>query len=162
MSAVNALLVRIGELLPGGLVVITHSPLNADARRPAGTVTQLANYSTAIHFTKLGSGENTHIDVRVDSKVGSEETRFQLDVVAGKLPEGNGPEVRQIKWTPKRGPTKGEVVRSVLREQGVTAKTKDVVELVNARLTGGETVSTKYVNNIKKGFQEEKGTTGVL
>jgi hypothetical protein len=156
MSAVNALLVRIGELLPGGLVVITHSPLDADARRPAGTVTQLANYSTAIHFTKLGSSENTRIDVRVDSKVGSEETRFQLDVVTEKSPEGNGGEIRQIKWAPKKGPTKGEVVKSVLREQGATAKTKDVVELVNARLTSGETVSPKYVNIIKKELTKEE------
>jgi hypothetical protein len=163
MSDVNALLVEIAELLPGGLVVITHSPLNAESKRPAGTVTQLANYSTAIHFTKLGSSENTHIDVRVDSKFGSEEARFQLDVVAGKSPEGNGSEVRQIKWAQKKGPTKGEVIRSILGEQGATARTTDVVELVNARLGGGETVSPKYVNIIKKELtKEEKGTTGVL
>lgn len=163
MADVNALLVQIGEMLPGGLVVITHSPLNADAKRPAGTVTQLANYTTAIHFSKKRRNGETHIDVTVDSKTGSEETSFALAVELGDSPEGSGSEVRQIKFAPKKRLTKKEVVTNVLEQEGIDVRTSEVVDIANGRLEPGEKVTARYVNKIKKEFQEEeKGTTGVL
>src|SRR5437588_1667863 len=155
MSAVNALFVKIGGMLPGALMVITHSPLDTDARRPAGTITQLANYATAIHFRKAGSAGQTHIDVQVDSKIGCEETNFTLDVTLSKSPEGEN-EVRKIECAKTMRLTKKQILVEVFKEQGLTAKTKDVVDAVTARLSKGDTVSTKYVTNIRRELQKEE------
>src|SRR5437763_2904906 len=128
-----------------------------DTKRQAENVTKLANYSTAIHFAKKrGTNGQTSIDVRIDSKISGEETGFTLAVELGDSPDKGKKEVRQIKWTPQHGPTKGQLVKKVFEEQGLDAKTKDVVELVNARLQGRGTVTPKYVNVIKKQLKKEE------
>ena len=56
MQDVNAAIVRLSRVSP--LIVITHSPWNRRHRRAAGTITQFANFTVAMHYEKLrlGSG----------------------------------------------------------------------------------------------------------
>src|SRR5436309_17373 len=165
MAEVNALFVKIGEMLPGGLTVITHSPLDTEAKRPAGTVTQLANYTTAIHFRKTIGNGKTQVDVRVDSKLGCEEDHFLLDVILGESPEGET-EVRKVEYSKKKQVTKKEIVIAVFKSEGLEAKTGDVVAATISRLPEGETVTDRYVNTIRKELQkeesEQRGTSSTL
>lgn len=81
MQPIMALIIRLSRECP--VVLVTHSPWDKRAKRAAGTVTQTANFLTAIHFEKKRdpkTGE-TFARVTVDSKVGAEETDFSLKLV---------------------------------------------------------------------------------
>ena len=81
MQPIMALIIRLSRECP--VVLVTHSPWDKRAKRAAGTVTQTANFLTAIHFVKKRdpmTGE-TFARVTVDSKVGAEETDFSLKLV---------------------------------------------------------------------------------
>jgi hypothetical protein len=153
MAGVNKLVVEIGDMLPCGLMVITHSPQSHDAKRPAGTVTQLANYSTAIHFEKTRVG----INVRVDSKFGSEHTNFCLNIETGERPGGHGgeKEVRRVNFTDDKPVAKKEIIAAVFKENGLDANINEVVDIVTARLGNGETVSGRHVNKVRNEMRRE-------
>lgn len=156
MGPVMAAIIEMAGLIPGGLWVITHSPLNKEATRPAGTITQLANYSTALHFAKGFNEGKTCVDVKVDSKFGGEETEFCLAIEGGELP-GGGTEVRSIQYLTKKPSMKGELVAEVLQEMGLNTKTAEVVTEVRSRMPyNGADVSEAYVRRIRNKMKERR------
>ena len=52
------------------LFLVTHSPQNKKQKRPAGTITQAANFAVALHYEKKVSGGETTVQVTADSKAG--------------------------------------------------------------------------------------------
>ncbi len=81
MQPIMAMIIRLSRECP--IILVTHSPWDKRQKRAAGTVTQTANFLTAIHFVRKRdtmTGE-TFARVTVDSKVGAEETDFSLKLV---------------------------------------------------------------------------------
>ena len=60
------------------LVLVTHSPWDKRQKRAAGSVTQTANFLTALHYEKRIARKtgDTFVHVSVDSKGGALETDF--------------------------------------------------------------------------------------
>ena len=147
MQDVNALIVRLSaKCCP--IVEITHSPWDANQKRAIGTVSQAANFLTALHFEKKVNGGDTFVHVTLDSKLGADESNFTLKLET----EGEGKE-REIRrfiyegagWA--KGLSKEAVIAAI--NEDPTAKAKDIAER-----TG---VSARYVQQIKKSIGEQDG-----
>jgi hypothetical protein len=78
MQPVMAAMIKLAQLAP--LFLVTHSPWDKRQKRAAGTVTQTANFLTAMHYEKKISRKTgeTFVHVAVDSKAGALETDFSL------------------------------------------------------------------------------------
>jgi hypothetical protein len=78
MQPVMAGMIKLARLSP--LFLVTHSPWDRRQKRAAGTVTQTANFVTAIHYEKKIARKTgmTFVHVSVDSKAGALETDFSL------------------------------------------------------------------------------------
>jgi hypothetical protein len=69
MQPLLALIVRLSREAP--IVLVTHSPWDQRQRRAAGTITQAANFATALHYLKAYSKElGPHVEVTTNSKAG--------------------------------------------------------------------------------------------
>jgi hypothetical protein len=103
MSDVNALFVELSRRYCP-LFVITHSPWNKQNKRAAGTITQAANFVTNVHFEKIkGNKKGNFIHVSIDSKAGSGETDFSLQLnTEGDL--GDASAVRSLEFAGKGWP----------------------------------------------------------
>jgi hypothetical protein len=144
MQDVNALIVRLSDRCP--IVEITHSPWDTRSKRAIGTVSQAANFLTALHFEKKVNGGDTFVHVSVDSKLGADVTDFTLKLET----EGEGKE-REVRRFVYEGPgwPKGlrrDAVVAALNEDPV-ASAKEIAER-----TG---VSARYVQQIKKSMDEQ-------
>jgi hypothetical protein len=140
MEAVNALIVRLSsKFCP--IVEITHSPWDPRQKRAAGSITQAANFLTALHFEKRVQQDSTFVHVTVNSKLGAEETDFTLRL------ETEGQEVRRFAYEGPGWP-KGSKKDAVLAaiEDDPTASNQEIAER-----TG---VTLRYVQDIRKELKE--------
>ena len=78
MQPIMAATIRLARQCP--LFLVTHSPWDKRQKRAAGTVTQAANFLTALHYEKRINhrSRETFVHVSVDSKAGAFETDFSL------------------------------------------------------------------------------------
>jgi hypothetical protein len=126
------------------IVLITHSPWDKRQKRAAGTVTQVANCVTTLHYEKIlnrKTGE-TFAHVLLDSKAGAMHDDFHFKLTT----EGDGadPEsVRDITYE-GRGWPKGIAKDAVMAalEDDPNASPKEIAERCN--------VSVRYVERIIK------------
>jgi len=98
------------------LFLVTHSPWDKRQKRAAGSVTQAANFLTAMHYEKkvaVKTGE-TFVHVSVDSKAGALETNFSLKLEIDGSPRDPG-SVRGLFYAGKGWP-KGTGKQAILAE----------------------------------------------
>jgi hypothetical protein len=143
MQPVMAMAVRLARKCP--LILLTHSPWDKRQRRAAGTITQAANFLTAIHLEKKESKGRTLAHVMVDSKAGATETNFSLELLtAGD--KGDAESVRSVTYAGAgtAGATKAPEVVAALNENP-DASTAEIAQMVGA--------TQRYVQKIKKELQ---------
>lgn len=147
MQAVNSVVVRLASICP--LVVITHSPWDKRARRAAGSVTQAANFLTTMHFEKVQDPKSTDsfIHVRVDSKIGAEQTDFHLKL------ETEGGDIRGLIYNGPGWP-KGGGKRAILAaiEEDPDATPKEIADRIG--------VTPRYVQKLVKEHSQAGSRTG--
>jgi hypothetical protein len=137
MGPVNSLLIDIAHNY-SPLVSITHSPLNIKLRRPAGSVTQGANFPFQCHFIKRFDNGQTIVDVKVDSKMGNEEdaSKFQL-----RLCQCHPDAIRFVYESAAAETTKKDIIMAAL--QGMpNASTNDIAQQFD--------VGERYVRKLKE------------
>jgi hypothetical protein len=148
MQPVMAAMIKLAQLAP--LVLVTHSPWDKRQKRAAGTVTQTANFLTAMHYEKRitkKTGE-TFVHVSVDSKAGALETDFSLKLEVDGSPRDPG-SVRKVAYIGKGWP-KGTGKEAILAEleEDPGASPQEIAE----RTGMGE----RYVQKIVKQQEDEK------
>jgi hypothetical protein len=114
MQPVMAAMIQLAQLAP--LILVTHSPWDKRQKRAAGSVTQTANFLTAMHYEKRitrKTGE-TFVHVAVDSKAGALETDFSLKLEIDGSPRDPG-SVRKVAYIGKGWP-KGTGKEAILAE----------------------------------------------
>lgn len=148
MQPIMARMLKIARLAP--LMLVTHSPWDKRQKRAAGTVTQAANFMTALHYEKKivpKTGE-TFVHVSVDSKAGALETDFSLKLDVAGNPRDPG-SVRNVVYTGKGWP-KGLGKEAILAEilEDPDASAKEIAER-----TG---FTQRYAQKIMKEEEEKK------
>jgi hypothetical protein len=142
MQAVNSLIVRLSsQYCP--IVEITHSPWDKREKRAAGTITQAANFATALHFEKRSDKDGTFVRVTVDSKLGAEETDFSLRLGT------EGKEVRCVMYDGPgwlKGSKKEAIIRTI--EEEPECSSRDIAERVGA--------TPRHVQKVKKELQNRR------
>jgi len=137
------------------LFLVTHSPWDRRQKRAAGSVTQTANFVTAIHYQKQVARKSgmTFVHVSVDSKAGALETDFSLKLETDGSPRDPS-SVRQIVYTGKGWP-KGAGREAILAELEADpdASTKEIAERAD--------VTERYVQRIIK-EEKKKGKSGKM
>jgi len=122
------------------IVVITHSTWDKNNKRAIGTITQTANYATTLHFEK----SRDQVTVKLDSKLGSDEEEFVLNLETEEVDTTDGEQrkkdVRRLVYAPKKAPKKAKV-EAAMKELGGAASAEKVA------LTAG--VSDRYVRKVK-------------
>ena len=148
MQPVMAEMIKISRGCP--LILVTHSPWDSRQRRAAGSVTQTANFITAMHYKKYfkkGSGE-TFVDVAVDSKAGAAATSFCLKLEIDKSKPGDPGAVRRLLYAGKRrekATGKAEIIEAI--EENPDADTAEIAELTGR--------TRRYVQKIRKERKKE-------
>jgi len=148
MQPVMAGMIKLARLSP--LFLVTHSPWDRRQKRAAGTVTQTANFLTAMHYEKRvtrKTGE-TFVHVSVDSKAGALETDFSLKLETAGNPRDPGA-VRHVVYTGKGWP-KGDGKEAILAE---LAENPDASPKEIAERTG---MTERYAQKIIKEHDEAK------
>lgn len=146
MQPVMAAIIRLSRLCCP-LVLITHSPWDKKQRRAAGTVSQAANFVTALHYEKIQNRKTgeTFAHVLVDSNAGAVQNDFHLKLTT-EGDEADPESVRDIAYGglgwPK-GIGKAAVLAAI--EDDSEASAKEIAER-----TG---FGTRYVQQI---MQERK------
>lgn len=136
MQDVNALIVRLSaEYCP--IVLITHSPWDSRQKRAIGTISQAANFLTALHFEKTITKGEAFVHVTVDSKLGCEESDFTLRL------ETEGEAVRRFIYEGPGRP-KGQAKDAVM---DALAENPDATPKEIAEQCG---VSQRYVQRLMK------------
>jgi len=146
MAPVMAAIIHLSKVTP--LVVITHSPWDRRQRRAAGTVTQTANFLTAMHYQKVRNPKsgNDYAQVVVDSKAGALETGFYVALSTDGDPRDPG-SVRRIAYGGKgwpKGTGKAAVLEAI--EDDPDAAPKEIAEKCG--------VCVRYVQKLMNGSQE--------
>jgi AAA domain len=125
------------------IVMVTHSTWDKSNKRALGTITQTANYATALHFEKSGD----QVRVTLDSKLGSDEEEFSLHLETAESSyvdevgvEQKKQEVRRLVYKPKVSPKKAKIVAAI-RDLGDAASAQDIADKAG--------VSDRYVRRIK-------------
>jgi hypothetical protein len=142
MQPIMAGMIQLAQSAP--LVLVTHSPWDRRQKRAAGSVTQTANFLTAMHYEKKiarKTGE-TFVHVSVDSKAGALETDFSLKLETAGNPRDPG-SVRNVIWSGKgwpRGTAREEILAEL--EEDPDASPKEIAERVD--------VSERYAQKIMK------------
>jgi hypothetical protein len=153
MQPVMAGMIKLARLSP--LFLVTHSPWDRRQKRAAGSVTQTANFVTAMHYEKRiarKTGE-TFVHVSVDSKAGALETDFSLKLSVDGSPRDPG-SVRHVTYIGKGWP-KGTGKEAILAEleEDPDASPKEIAER-----TG---MTERYAQQIMKAQVEaQKGEAG--
>jgi hypothetical protein len=142
MQPIMAAMVQLAQLAP--LFLVTHSPWDKRQKRAAGTVTQTANFLTAMHYEKKISRKTgeTFVHVAIDSKAGALETDFSLKLGVDGSPRDPG-SVRKVTYIGKGWP-KGTGKEAILAEleEDPDASPQEIAER-----TG---LSLRYVQRIIK------------
>jgi hypothetical protein len=152
MQPIMAGMIKLARLSP--LFLVTHSPWDKRQKRAAGTVTQTANFLTAMHYEKrvARKGPETFVHVSVDSKAGALETDFSLELETNGDPREPG-SVRKVSWSGKGWP-KGAGKEAILAEleEDPDASPREIAER-----TG---MTERYVQKIIKEQADAKKGTG--
>lgn len=148
MQPIMAAMIKLAQLAP--LILVTHSPWDKRQKRAAGSVTQTANFLTALHYEKRiarKTGE-TFVHVSVDSKAGALETDFSLKLQIDGSPRDPG-SVRKIEFIGKGWP-KGTGKEAILAEleEDPDASPQDIADRTGT--------SPRYVQKIMKEQTEQK------
>jgi hypothetical protein len=148
MQPVMAGMLKIAQAAP--LILVTHSPWDKRQKRAAGSVTQTANFLTALQYEKRiarKTGE-TFVHVSVDSKAGALETDFSLKLEIDGSPRDPG-SVRKVAYIGKGWP-KGTGKEAILAEieEDPDASASEIAER-----TG---MTQRYVQKIFKERDDEK------
>jgi len=148
MQPIMAGMINLAHLAP--LIVVTHSPWDKRQKRAAGTVTQTANFLTAMHYEKRISRKTgeTYVHVAVDSKAGAQETDFSLKLDVDGSPRDPG-SVRKVAYIGKGWPrgTGKEAVLAEL-EEDPDASAGEIAERAG--------VGLRYAQRIMKEQEDEK------
>jgi len=141
MGPVNAVMVRLQRRAP--LVLITHSPRDAKARRSMGTITQDANYLVTLHFEKRPNKcGKTVISVVGDSKMGVElEFDLALETESVTLNGKTVSEVRRIVHSVRKE-TKKELILRFRDQNPEFESAEEIADAVDA--------SPQYVRRVLK------------
>lgn len=147
MQPVNAAIVRMATQCP--MVVITHSPWDKKLRRAAGTITQAANFATAMHFEKQSDRKTgaTFAHVTVDSKMGAEELDFSLKLET----EGTG-EQQQVRRVVYHGAGWPKAVA----KDAILAELEEDPDAPASEIARRVGVSPRYVQSCRKKMQGRK------
>ena len=149
MQPIMAGMIQLAQSAP--LVLVTHSPWDKRQKRAAGSVTQTANFLTALHYEKSiarKTGE-TFVHVSVDSKAGASETDFSLKLETAGNPRDPG-SVRKVAYIGKGWPrgTGREAVLAELQEDP-DASPKEIAERAD--------VGVRYAQRIMKEHAQAQG-----
>jgi hypothetical protein len=148
MQPIMAKMIEIARLSP--LFLVTHSPWDRRQKRAAGTVTQTANFLTAMHYEKRHNPKKgeTFVHVSVDSKAGALETDFSLKLEVDGSPRDPG-SVRNVAYMCHGWP-KGTGKEAVLAEleNDPDATPKEIAERVD--------VSERYAQKIMNEQSEKQ------
>ena len=148
MQPIMAALLNMARGCP--LVLVTHSPWDRRQKRAAGSVTQTANFLTAMHYEKQVNKRTgqTFVHVSVDSKAGAMETDFnlRLEVDGDDDPRDPG-SVRKLVYNGKGWP-KGAGKAAILAEmeEDPDASPQDIAQRVG--------MSERYAQKIMKEQRE--------
>jgi hypothetical protein len=148
MQPIMAKMLEIARLAP--LILVTHSPWDKRQKRAAGTVTQAANFMTALHYEKKiapNTGE-TFVHVAVDSKAGALETDFSLKLDVDGSPRDPG-SVRKVAYSGKgwpRGFGKEAILAQIKEDQEASAS--EIAERTGFTL--------RYVQQMMKEQEDQK------
>jgi hypothetical protein len=127
MQGVNAAIMQL-SLKCCPIVLITHSPWDRNAKRAMGTITQAANFLTAMHIQKIAHNGTTFAHCVLDSKMGVDVPDFTLRLeTAG---EGDGRQVRRIVYGGSGRP-KGFAKEAILeaRDENPSATVKEIAAI---------------------------------
>jgi len=142
MQPIMAAIIQLARQCP--LFLVTHSPWDKRQKRAAGTVTQAANFMTAMHYEKRSNRRtgDTFVHVSVDSKAGAYETDFSLKLETDGSPRDPG-SVRKLVYAGPGWP-KGTGKEAILAEltDDPDASAQDIAERTN--------LSVRYVQKIMK------------
>jgi hypothetical protein len=155
MQPVMAAMIKLARLSP--LFLVTHSPWDRRQKRAAGTVTQTANFLTAMHYEKRvarKTGE-TFVHVSVDSKAGALETDFSLKLETDGSPRDPG-SVRSLAYTGTGWP-KGTGRAAILAEleDDPDASPQEIAERTGLTERYAQRIM-KEQDDAKKGKSEKK------
>jgi hypothetical protein len=148
MQPIMAEVIRISRQCP--VILVTHSPWDKKQKRPAGTITQAANFATALHNEKRYSKNlGSYVQVSVDSKVGMAGTGFRLQLQTdGPLKEAES--VRKLvfagegKWQSSR-----QIVEEALEDDPHTP-IEELMELTQTGRRNIEKLLKEIVDNKKR------------
>jgi len=140
MQPVMARMIKLAQSAP--LVLVTHSPWDKRQKRAAGTVTQTANFLTALHYEKkiARKTRETFVHVAVDSKAGALETDFSLKLAVDGSPRDPG-SVRKVTYIGKGWP-KGTGREAILAEleEDPEASPQDIAERTGLSVRYAQTI----------------------
>jgi hypothetical protein len=144
MQPLLALIVRLSREAP--IVLVTHSPWNEKQKRPAGTITQAANFATALHYRKAYSKElGWHVVVTTDSKAGlGDSFTLKLETAGDHSDPGS---VRRLVYAGRVKPSKKDAIVAEV-EDDPGASNLEIAERANA--------TERYVQKIKQGLKEKR------
>ena len=150
MAAVNKAVIELArKYCP--IVMITHSTWDKTNKRAIGSITQTANYATTLHFEK----KSDHVNVTLDSKIGSDEEEFVLELATEEVlsvgqdgSEEKKQEVRRLVYKPKQAPKKAKVI-AAMKDLGESASAEQIASKAG--------VSDRYVRKVKADKKTTKG-----
>ena len=145
MQAVNSLIVRLADQYCP-IVLITHSPWDTRQKRAIGTISQAANFLTALHFEKTSNGDGTFVHVTLDSKLGAEASDFTLKLET----EGQGKE-REVRGFTYQGPGWPKGMGKAAVMQAISADP----EASSKEIAKRAGVTERYVQKIRESLSEK-------
>jgi hypothetical protein len=148
MQPIMAAMIKLAQLAP--LILVTHSPWDKRQKRAAGSVTQTANFLTAMHYEKRTNPKTreTFVHIAVDSKAGAQETDFSLKLDVAGSPRDPG-SVRNVVYSGKGWP-KGTGKDAIL------AELKDDPDASPREIAERTDMGLRYVQQIMKEQKEAK------
>lgn len=144
MQPVNSLIVRLADQYCP-IVLITHSPWDTRQKRAIGTISQAANFLTALHFEKTTNGDGTFVHITLDSKLGAEEADFTLKLET----EGEGKE-REVRRFIYQGPGWPKGMGKAAVMQAISADP----EASSKEIAKRAGVTARYVQKIRESLSE--------
>jgi hypothetical protein len=126
MQPIMEIIIKLARQCP--LFLVTHSPQDKKQKRAAGTITQAANFASALHYyeKKVLKGKTT-IQVRVDSKAGVVMPEFSLRLET-EGPAGDPEGVRRLVFDGEGKRSTKEIVKEA-REEAPNITVDELMEL---------------------------------
>jgi hypothetical protein len=144
MQPILSCVLELSQTCP--IILVTHSPWDKRAKRAAGTITQVANFATSLHYDKLNVGSKTLARVHTDSKAAGGSPDFHLELET-EGPSSDPESVRRFVVLDKLPVAKKEEVLEAL-EEDPTATAKQIAERVG--------VSERYVQKLRSPKPKKK------